>query len=182
MGREGIRYIFRKLFWKLQEYRSTGTSVRLVGFSRLFFLLTTPLGIKPAHIMLRIGSVPGKRVSRGKSAPSSYCDTALESRRVGLERSVLGRHPFAVPLPGSLTPLPGAARRSTAGSSLSGQLLGTLPSKRGRLERASCPRCSLELPASPRRAWGCTQVRLLLNASVQSLLPERCDTAQGLLM
>lgn len=69
---KGVRYMLRKLFQKLKEYRSTGTSIHL-SFSYLFFLSANPWSIT-AHIVLCKGLPPGKRVSRGRSAHSNQCD------------------------------------------------------------------------------------------------------------
>lgn len=170
--------MLRKLFWKLKEYRSTGTSIHL-PFSYLFFLSANPWSII-AHIVLCKGLIPEKRVSRSRSAHSSQCDGGWDCRETYPE-DIPSPLFHGVLLPQSFTLLPRAAKHGISGSSFFSKLFSILSCKCSRQRCVSSPHCSLgcqELWG----AWGCTQVCSLIHTSLWSLAPKGSDPSQALIM
>lgn len=139
---KGVRYMLRKLFRKLKEYRSTGTSIHL-SFSYLFFLSANPWSIT-AHIVLFKGLPPGKRVSRGRSAHSNQCDRGWWDCRGTYPEDIPSPLFHGVLLPQNFILLPRAAKHGISGSSFFSKLFSIL----------SCKRSRQGCLSSPTAAWG----------------------------
>lgn len=137
-----------RLFWKLQEYRSTGTNIHLFAFFISVFLSSNPRGIKSAHIVLCKGLLSGKRVSRGRSVRSSQCDGGWDCRGAypgAIPSSLFHR----VPLLRTFTLLPRAAKRGTSGSSFFSKLFNILSCQCSRQGCVSSPHCILGCQRAP---------------------------------